>query len=369
MVTDFDCVIAGAGVVGLAIARRMAMAGRSTLVLDAGEAIGTHTSSRNSEVVHAGFYYPTGSLKAESCIQGRRKLYDYCASRGVECRKLGKLVVATCREDEAVLQGLIARGAANGVEGLELWTREQVAGIEPELQCTHALWSPETGIVDSHNLMAAFETDLLDHGGMIILHSPIIGGRCEADHVVVDVGGAEPATITAAMFVNAAGLRAPALPATFANWPDANLPRSRYAKGTYFAMSGRCPFSHLIYPVPVAGGLGVHLTLDLGGQARFGPDVQWIDEVDYQTDDSLADIFEAEVRRYWPALPHGVLHPSYAGVRPKVTIDGELVQDFILRGPAEHAGAPIIALYGIESPGLTASLDLADRAMALIGEL
>jgi L-2-hydroxyglutarate oxidase LhgO len=368
MRVDFDCVIAGAGAIGLAIGRQMAASGRSTLILEAADALGTHTSSRNSEVIHAGFYYPPGSLKAESCVRGRAKLYDYCNRRGVAFRKIGKLVVACSPTEEAVLHGLLERGAANGVAGLRLMSRAAVTQVEPELSCSLGLWSPETGIVDSHAYMAALETDLLEMDGIALLRSPITGGRCEQDHVVLEVGGAEPTTVTAALFVNAAGLYAPDVARAIADWPDAALPEPRYAKGVYYTMSGRCPFSHLIYPVPADGGLGIHLTLDLAGQARFGPDVEWVDAIDYRTDTLRTSTFEAEIRRYWPALPSGRLHPAYAGVRPKVAIGGTLAQDFVLRGPAEHAGAPLIALYGIESPGLTASLDLADRAMALVGE-
>lgn len=368
MAIDFDCVIAGAGVIGLAVAHRMALSGRSTLVLEAADAIGTHTSSRNSEVVHAGLYYQSGTLKAASCTQGRRKLYDYCDLRGVAYRKIGKFVVATRPDEEAVLHALLDRGATNGVEGLELVGPGSLAHVEPALASTLALWSPETGIIDSHGLMASLELELLDRGGLVVAHAPIVGGHCEQNHVVIEVGGREPTTIATTLFVNAAGLQAPAVSASIANWPDPALPTPRYAKGVYFAMSGRCPFSHLIYPVPVAGGLGVHLTLDLGGQARFGPDVQWIDQVEYGIDGRLGSVFENEVRRYWPGLPEGALHPAYAGVRPKVMSAGKLAQDFILRGPAYHAGAPLIAFYGIESPGLTASLDLADRALAMLGE-
>ena len=355
-----DVVVAGAGVVGIAVARALALAGREVIVLDAAEAIGTETSSRNSEVIHAGIYYPKDSLMAQLCVAGRRQLYAFCASHGVAAQKCGKLIVATSAEEDAKLAGIQARAEANGVEGMRVLTASEARELEPNLVCSSALLSPETGIVDSHGYMVALQGEAEAHGAIFVFHSPITGGRAVDDGVEIDVGGAEPMRLKAALFINSAGLHAPALARGIAGMPRQLIPTQYYAKGNYFTLAGRSPFSRLIYPVPVPGGLGVHLTIDLGGQARFGPDVEWIETLDYTVDPSRADSFYDAVRRYWPDLRDGALLPGYAGIRPKIVPKGAPGQDFVVQGPAVHGVRGLVNLFGIESPGLTSAIALAD---------
>lgn len=355
-----DCVVAGAGVIGLAVARALALAGREVIVLEATDAIGTVTSSRNSEVIHAGIYYPAGSLMARLCVQGRRMLYAYCAERGVGHARCGKLIVATDETEDERLHGIRARAAANGVDDLRSLTAAEARALEPNLSCTSALLSPSTGILDSHGYMLALQGDAEEAGASVVLRSPVGSGRVVDGRIEIEVSGAEPMRLRCNLLVNAAGLAAPALARRIEGMPPALVPRERFAKGSYFAISGRSPFSRLIYPVPVPGGLGVHLTIDLGGQARFGPDVEWMDAIDYDVDPERADVFYAAVRRYWPGLPDGALQPSYAGVRPKISGPGEAARDFVIQGPPDHGAAGLVNLFGIESPGLTASLALAD---------
>jgi len=359
-----DVVIAGAGVVGIATARALARAGRDVLVLDAAEAIGTETSSRNSEVIHAGIYYPRDSLMARLCVAGRRQLYAFCDERGVPYRKSGKLIVATSAEEDAKLDGIKARAEANGVEGMRVLTAAEACALEPNLACTSALLSPETGIIDSHAYMLALQGDAEAHGAVFVFHAPITGGRAVADGVEIEVGGAEPMRLHCRTLINAAGLGATRLAGAIAGMPSQLVPQTYYAKGNYFTLTGRAPFSRLIYPVPVPGGLGVHLTIDLGDQARFGPDVEWIDTLDYRVDPSRADSFYAAIRRYWPALPDGALQPGYAGIRPKITPKGAAAADFVLQPPSTHGVAGLINLFGIESPGLTSAIALADLVAA-----
>ncbi len=350
-----DCVVIGAGVVGLAVARALALQGRDVMVLEAADAIGTGTSSRNSEVIHAGIYYPQGSLKASLCVQGNALLYDYCAARGIGHSRCGKLLVATSQAQVAQLQGIIGKASANGVDDLVLLTRDEARAMEPQLECVAAVYSPSTGIVDSHALMLALQGDLENAGGIVVLNSPLAQAHCAqgAITLIADDGTA----LQAVSVVNAAGLQAQALARRFAGLDAQFVPPSHYAKGNYFTLSGRSPFKRLIYPVPQAAGLGVHLTVDLGGQAKFGPDVQWVDAPDdLVVDPARGEAFYAEVRQYWPALQDGALIPGYAGIRPKIQAPHEPARDFLIQGPAVHGVAGLVNLFGIESPGLTSSL-------------
>lgn len=360
-----DAIVVGAGVVGLAVARALALRGLDTLVLERERAIGTGVSSRNSEVIHAGLYYPPGSLKARLCVAGRRALYDYCAERGVAHRRCGKLIVATARAQCAALAALERQGRDNGVQDLQPLSRAQALALEPQLACVAALLSPSTGIVDSHALMLSLQGDLERAGGVVVLATAVEGIVAGKPHVV-QAGGME---LAARVVVNAAGLTAPALAARTRGLGPAWQPVGRFAKGHYFSLAGRAPFARLVYPMPEAAGLGVHLTLDLGGQARFGPDVEWVEpdahgELDYRVDAARAAGFETEIRRYWPALPAGALQAAYTGVRPKLQRPGEPAQDFRIDGPAEHGLDGLVNLFGIESPGLTACLALAEEVLA-----
>jgi L-2-hydroxyglutarate oxidase LhgO len=361
-----DVVVAGAGVVGIAVARALAQAGREVLVLDAAEGIGTGTSSRNSEVIHAGIYYPKDSLMARFCVQGRRMLYDFCRDRGVPFMNCGKLIVATSAEENDKLAGIQARAEANGVEGMRVLTAAEAQAMEPNLACTGALLSPTTGVVDSHAYMLALQGEAEHAGAMFVFHSPVLSGRADTDGVEIEVGGAEPMALRCRLFVNSAGLHAPALARAIAGMPRQLIPQEYYAKGNYFTLAGRSPFSRLIYPVPVPGGLGVHLTIDLGGQARFGPDVEWIEPdahgaLDYAVDPRRSDSFYAAVRRYWPGLKDGALQPGYSGVRPKIVPKGAPAQDFVAQGGRVHGIPALVNLFGIESPGLTAAVALAEH--------
>ncbi len=362
-----DAVVIGAGVVGLAIGREFARRGLETIVLERADAIGTGTSSRNSEVVHAGIYYPAGSWKARLCVAGRQRLYPYLESHGIAHRRCGKLLVATTVPQRDALADIQAGAVRNGVTDLRFLDREQVRAMEPALDVVAALWSPSTGIVDSHGLMLSLQGDLEAAGGALVLRSPVeqvdtaTGARAHR----LRIGGASPSTIAAHRVVNAAGLWAPQVASRIDGLPTASVPRSSFAKGCYFSLNGRAPFRHLVYPVPEVGGLGTHLTLDLAGQARFGPDVDWLetddpDALDYRVDPARGRAFEAAIRRYWPGLPDGALAPAYSGVRPKVAG----TQDFVLQGPEAHGIANLLNLFGIESPGLTASLALADEVVS-----
>jgi len=363
---EFDCVVAGAGVVGLAVARALALAGREVLVLEAAEGIGTETSSRNSEVIHAGIYYPAGSLMARSCVAGKRMLYAYCAERGLPHANCGKLIVATDDAEAEKLAGIQARAAANGVPDLRRLSRAEALALEPALHCTAALLSPSTGIIDSHAYMLSLQGDTEHAGGIFVFHAPVLGGRCTAAGIELQVGGAEPMALRTRSFVNAAGLHAPQLARGLHGMPSQLVPREYYAKGNYFSLLGKNPFSRLIYPVPVPGGLGTHLTIDLGGQARFGPDVEWVETLDYEVDPRRGDSFYAAIRRYWPDLPEAALAPGYSGIRPKIVPPGAPGQDFTLLGPAAHGVPGLVHMFGIESPGLTASLALALEVAAML---
>jgi L-2-hydroxyglutarate oxidase LhgO len=361
-----DAVVVGAGLIGLAVARALALAGREVVILEAEDAIGTHTSSRNSEVIHAGIYYPKGSLKARACVAGRERLYAYCAERGVPHRRCGKLIVAADAAQLPELEGILARAHANGVTDVVRIGTAEVHGMEPGIACVAALHSPSTGIIDSHALMLAYLGDAENAGAMLALKSPLEGVTVRADGFEVRVAGADP--VLARTLVNAAGLRAPSLARRIEGYPAAKAPPEHYAKGNYYTLARRAPFSRLVYPVPEPGGLGVHVTLDLGGRARFGPDVEWVESIDYRVDPARAERFYAAIRRYWPALPDGALEPGYAGIRPKISARGEPAADFVVQGPREHGVPNLVQLFGIESPGLTASLALADDAAALLPE-
>jgi len=359
-VDSVECIVVGAGVVGLAVARALALAGREVIVLEQAEGIGTETSSRNSEVIHAGIYYPAASFMARFCVAGRRALYAYCRERGVPFNNCGKLIVATNADEDARLAGIKARAEANGVEGMRVLSRAEALALEPALHCTSALFSPVTGVVDSHAFMLALQGDAENAGAAVVFFSPVTGARVREGGLEVDVGGTDPTTLRCALLVNSAGLHAPALAARIEGMPQERVPPAYYAKGNYFTLAGRSPFSRLIYPVPVPGGLGTHLTIDLGGQARFGPDVEWIDKIDYTVDPARAEKFYAAVRRYWPDLKDGALMPGYAGIRPKIVPPAVASQDFVIQGPQTHGVPGLINLFGIESPGLTASLAIAD---------
>ena len=362
-----DCVVVGAGVVGLACAKRLAESGREVIVLEKEDLIGSATSSRNSEVIHAGIYYPRGSLKAQLCIDGKNFLYDYCAAKGVGIERCGKLIVATHHTQNDTLLTIRANAADLGMPDLELWPGERAMELEPELFCTAALWSPTTGIIDSHGLMVAYQGDAEAEGAMIAFESPLIRARIEDDGIVLEVGGAEPMTLKAGLVVNSAGLHAPDLARTFEGLEHAVLPHAYYCKGNYYTLKGRSPFKRLIYPVPEQAGLGVHVTVDLGGQCRFGPDTEWVDGLDYDVDPRRADVFYEAVRKYWPNLESGTLEPGYAGIRPKISPKGSVAADFMIQGPAEHGVAGLVNLFGIESPGLTASWPIACVAARKLG--
>jgi L-2-hydroxyglutarate oxidase LhgO len=366
-----DAIVIGAGAVGLAVARALAQGGRETIVAESQFAIGQGVSSRNSEVIHAGLYYPPGSLKARLCVRGRELLYAMCASHGIGHRNCGKLVVATSDAEAAALRDLQARAAANGVPVQWLEAGEAQA-LEPALRCTAALLSPSTGIVDSHGFMLALQGDLETAGGMVALGSAVesaVAGRGGAPHVLRLADGSE---VAAPVVVNAASLHACALARRFEGLDARFVPREYFAKGSYYALAGKAPFTHLVYPAPADAWLGVHLTLDLGGQAMFGPDLEWLvverpEDIDYKVDPRRADGFYAEVRRYWPDLPDGALQPSYSGVRPKIYGPRDKAPDFRIDGPQLHGVPGLVNLFGIESPGLTSALAIAEYVAALLG--
>ncbi|WP_370691704.1 NAD(P)/FAD-dependent oxidoreductase [Bradyrhizobium sp.] len=360
-----ECVVIGAGVIGLAIARRLARAGREVVVLEAAEGIGTVTSSRNSEVIHAGIYYKAGSLMARMCVSGKQALYEYCREHGIPHRNCGKLIVATNPKETEKLQSIRAHAEANGVLDLQALSGEAARQLEPALNCDAALHSPSTGIVDSHAFMLALRGDAEASGAAFAFHTPLLRARASAEEIELDAGGEAPTTLACRLVINAAGLAASAVARSIDGMPIELIPPAYLAKGNYFSCSARAPFSRLIYPVPEPGGLGVHLTLDMAGQARFGPDVEWIDAIDYAVDPARAERFYPAIRRYWPTLPDGALMPSYSGIRPKIVPPAVAVQDFLIQGPREHGVAGLINLFGIESPGLTSSLAIADH----VGEL
>ena len=360
-----ECVVIGAGVVGLAVARRLAQSGREVIVLEAAEGIGTVTSSRNSEVIHAGIYYKAGSLMARMCVAGKHALYRYCSEHGVPHRNCGKLIVATTPKETEKLDSIRAHAQANGVLDMRVLSGEEARALEPALKCDAALLSPSTGIIDSHAYMLALRGDAEDAGAAFAFHTPLIRAKASAGGIELEAGGGAPMTLACNLLVNAAGLDAPALARVIDGMPIDLIPHAYLAKGNYFSCSKKAPFSRLIYPVPEPGGLGVHLTLDMAGQARFGPDVEWGDRIDYEVDPARAERFYPAIRKYWPTLPDGALMPSYSGMRPKIVPPAVASQDFMIQGPKDHGVDGLINLFGIESPGLTSSLAIADH----VGEL
>jgi len=363
-----DCIVIGAGAVGLAVARHMAVGGREVILIEAADDIGTGTSSRNSEVIHASIYYAKDSLKARTCVRGKHLLYEFCESHGVEHKRLGKLLVATAEEEVPALEETKAKAAANGVTDLTWVEADELKEMEPNLKAVRALLSPSTGIIDSHAYMLALQGDVEAHGGMVAFLSPVLGGAVEDDGIALETGGEHPMSLKCKTLVNSTGLGAQTIAGMIQGIPEDSIPPLYYAKGTYFTLTGKSPFSHLIYPVPVPGGLGTHSTLDLGGQTKFGPDVSWVDKPDYEVDESRAPLFYEAIRRYWPGLEDGQLQPGYVGIRPKLTGPdaAKYAADFVVQGPADHGVAGLVNLYGIESPGLTASLAIAEEVAAAL---
>ncbi|VXC52901.1 FAD-dependent oxidoreductase [Burkholderia sp. 8Y] len=356
-----ECVVIGAGVVGLAIARALALRGREVMVLEAGEAIGIGTSSRNSEVIHAGIYYPRGSLKADLCVRGREMLYAFCEAHGVPHRQCGKLLVATARNQIPQLAAIEQKGVENRVQGLVRISGAEAREMEPQLQCVEAVYSPRTGIVDSHQYMLALQGDAEHHGAGVVFHTPVASIEAREGCFIVETGGQAPARFRASYLINSAGLHANDIARRIRGLDDRHVPPLYFAKGNYFSVSGRAPFERLIYPMPNEAGLGVHLTVDMGGQAKFGPDVEWVPSLNYDVDPRRADSFYAAIRAYWPGLPDGALQPAYAGIRPKLSGPGQAAADFMIQGKSAHGVPGLVNLFGIESPGLTASLAIGER--------
>jgi len=358
-----EAVVIGAGVIGLAVARDLALSGRETLVLEAANAYGTETSARNSEVIHAGIYYPRNSLKARLCVSGKERLYAYCAERGINHKRLGKLIVAGANQLDD-LAAIRTKAEVNGVNNLKWLQQDEVLALEPHLDCSAALFSPSTGIIDSHGLMLSLLADLENAGGLLSLNSPVEGGEIDTQGIVLHVGGAESMTLRSKILINCAGLAARSVALSIDGLPQKHIPPAFIAKGNYFSLSGKAPFTHLIYPVPEPGGLGVHLTLDLGGQARFGPDVEWIDTPNYEVDPARGDKFYTAIRRYWPNLPDQGLLPDYVGLRPKISGPGDPAADFAILGPETLGIDGLVSLHGIESPGLTSCLAIAEEVLS-----
>ncbi len=362
---QIQTVVIGAGVVGLAIARKLAMSGREVIILEAEDAIGTATSARNSEVIHAGIYYPKDSLKARFCVAGNRALYQYCNERAIPHKRLGKLIVATSQDEVASLAGIQERAAANGAEALRSLSKSEISELEPNLSVAGALFSPSTGIIDSHSLMLSYQGEAEDHGAMIAFMSPVEGGSIGEGRITLSVGGDAAMQLDCLELVNSAGLGAQGIANRLQGLSPVTVPPLHFAKGNYFTLAGKTPFNHLIYPVPVAGGLGTHSTLDMGGQTKFGPDVEWSEQIDYSVDPHRGDGFYAAIRRYWPDLPDNSLQPGYVGIRPKLAgpEGGKYDSDFLIQGPSDHRIKGLVNLYGIESPGLTSSLAIADYVL------
>lgn len=367
MPEKIDCAVIGAGVIGLAIAREFALAGREVVILEAEDAIGTHTSSRNSEVIHAGIYYGTGSLKAQLCVAGRKALYPYCAEHGIHHRRIGKIIVAS---DEAQLETLDEyrhQAEINGVDDLRMLSRDQLRELEPEVVGVAGFLSPSTGIIDSHGLMLAYLGDAENHGASLALNSPVNGGEVTSDGIVIDIGGSEPMQLVCPTLINAAGHGAPVVARRIKGIPAASVPPNYYAIGHYYTLSGKAPFNHLVYPIARQDWLGVHVTLDLGGRCKFGPDFEWRENLEYRFDESREARFYEAIRHYYPGLKDGALQPGYTGIRPKITGKGEPAADFVIQGPRDHGVPGMVNLYGIESPGLTSSLAIAGYVHALLG--
>lgn len=366
MSEQVDCAVIGAGVVGLAIARRMAMAGREVVILEAEEAFGTHTSARNSEVIHAGIYYDVGSVKAKLCVPGKRALYRYCAEHDVKHRNIGKVVVACEDAQVPAMHKYMKQAEANGVDDLRLLSADELAEMEPNVRAAAGFFSPSTGVIDSHGLMLAYLGDAEEHGAALALASPVVSGAVTGDGIVLNISGAEAMSIQCRTVINSSGLKAPGVAASIAGTPAQTIPPTYYAIGHYYTLTGKSPFNHLVYPVTRSDWLGVHVTIDLGGQVKFGPDFNWIDRIDYRFDEGREQSFYEAIRRYYPGLPDGALQPGYTGIRPRITGPGEPAQDFVFSGPRDHGIPGLLNLFGIESPGLTSSLAIADHVANLL---
>jgi len=358
-----ECVVIGAGVIGLAVARALALQGREVIILESESKIGVGTSSRNSGVIHAGIYYDTGSFKASLCVKGKAALYHYCETRGISFKRCGKLIIATNDRQIDKLRTLHQKAKDNSVTDLILQDQETTLEMEPELNAVASLFSPSTGLIDSHELMLSYQGDAEANGAMIAFNSPVIDGKISNPHIWLNVGGNTPTTIKCKNVFNCGGLHAQKIARSLEGFPADQVPETHYAKGNYFSLIGQNPFKHLIYPIPDEAGLGVHLTLDLGGQARFGPDVEWIDEISYEVNPGRGEKFYEAVRNYWPGLENDSLRPDYSGIRPKLKGKGNPPSDFVFHGPSVHGVQGLVNLFGIESPGLTASLSIADQAL------
>lgn len=362
-----DCVVVGAGVIGLAVARSLALAGREVIVVEAQDCIGSGISSRNSEVIHAGIYYPAGSLKAQLCVAGREQLYRYCSERELPFKRCGKLIVATDERQQPQLLAILEKARINGVDDIVVLDETEVQRREPEIRCRSALWSPSTGIIDSHGYMLALQADLENAGGMVVFNSKVTLGAVVNKLPVLTVqGGDTELRLAARSIVNCAGLGGDKLARAIAGIRVETIPTYSYARGNYFSCAAKSPFSSLIYPVPNEYGLGVHVTHDMAGQLRFGPDVEWVDEISFEVDPRRGEVFYDAIRSYWPGLPDNSLLPAYAGIRPKINAKGSLAADFMIQRQSEHGVPGLINLFGIESPGLTASLALADHVKNML---
>ena len=369
MIEEVETIIVGAGVVGLAIAREIAQAGNEVIVLEAENAIGTGISSRNSEVIHAGIYYTPGSLKAKLCRPGRDEIYEYCETHAIEYHRVGKLIVATSEDELKVLKKIQSNAEANGVEDLQLLDRNQSSAMEPALECAGAIFSPSTGIIDSHSYMLALQGDAETSGAVIALSSPVEKTTLSDNWITIHIGGADPLSLKCRNFINAAGLNAQTVASNIEGFPVEHIPPLYYAKGNYFTLSGKSPFQKMIYPVPAKAGLGVHSTIDLAGQTKFGPDVQWIDSPNYTVDIGRTNDFYVAIRRYWPELSDNSLQPGYVGIRPKLVPKGVPIGDWGIKGPEHHGIKGIVNLFGIESPGLTSSLAIAKYVSKLLKKI
>ncbi len=355
-----DVAVIGGGIIGLAVSRRLAIDGREVFLFEAEDDIGQHSSSRGSEVIHSGIYYPTNSLKARLCVAGQKQLYEYCDQQNIKYRQLGKILVATSDEEIPVLENLKKQAEANGVSDLQWLSSDEVTRLEPEIRCVRGFLSPSTGIVDSHALLQSLRMDGKKHGVNLFVATPVERGEVVDEGVMLTIGGPEPSQVICRLVVNCAGLYAQKVARSIAGLSQKHIPTPFYAKGHYFTLAGQSPFSHLVYPVPEKGGLGIHLTLDLSGKARFGPDVVWIDTVDYSFDESRADACYSSVRRYYPSLADGALSPGHTGIRPKLSKGDSVEKDFIVQGPKVHGVSGLYNTFGFDSPGLTASLAFAD---------
>jgi len=367
-VEKLDCIIIGAGIVGLAVGREMALSGREVFILEAMDGIGNEASSRNSEVIHAGIYYPPGSLKARLCIRGRDLMYEYCTERGIDHKRIGKVITAAGEGEVRELERLLVQARKNGVDDLVQLSGKDLRAVEPGLDGEAGILSPSTGIVDSHSLMEALLRDCREGGADLVLGTRVVGGRVADEGIVLDVGGQEPMIVLCRTVINCGGVHAPFVAHSIEGVPLRSIPPSYMCKGNYFAISGSAPFEHLIYPIPGEESLGIHLTFDLAGKVRFGPDTQWVESVDYSVDPCRAGSFYESIRKYWPGLPEGSLHPDYSGIRAKITGPDAAAADFMIQGPESHGIGGLVNLYGIESPGLTASMAIAEEVVRLAGQ-